>query len=156
MLIKLQSAIIDGAKARHEVSWSHDLSIESILWLLPLLGDQNHLLGHHTKHHLGRSRLIQDPVEVARPESNDLWLQNLFVESSHFGMTSCAGSPSFSLASSLDIMSALPAPQAAKTQQLAALTAGRVRVTLAGGGFGESVMCATIRPPSSKLGSWYF
>ena len=77
------------------------------------------------------------------------------VESSYFGMTSCAGSPSFSLASSLAIMSALPAPQAAKTQQLAALTAGRVRVTLAGGGFGESVMWATIRPPSSKRGSWY-
>ena len=52
-------------------------------------------------------------------------------------------------------MSALPAPQAAKTQQLAALTAGRVRVTLAGGGFGESVIWATMRPPSSRLGSWY-
>ena len=76
-----------------------------------------------------------------------------FAQSSYFGMTSCAGSPSFSLASSLAIMSALPAPQAAKTQQLAALTAGRVRVTLAGGGFGESVIWATIRPPSSRLGS---
>ena len=77
----LQSEKIDYAKAQHKVSWFHvELRFQFILWPLPLLGHHlghhTNLLGHHTKHHLGCCCLIQDPVEVSRPESHDLWFPN--------------------------------------------------------------------------------